>query len=612
MSPLPSSRRSSRALLLAALAATLPTALAAQSSGSTSTPVGNFGPTGPTSAPTSGASPIAPQPTGGVTASPLATASGAPTLNSTNNGSAAISGLTSAGIQQDDTRFTQPTTSLLQDQRSGIRAAPYGSAMFSVAPAAPNSTLIDPSYQLKPGDQVSLAMWGLVDQNITATVDTAGNIVVPGVGPVNVSGVPANQVNSVVQQAASSVYKNSVQLYATPSTVGVTNVYVAGQATKPGSYSGAANDNLITYLQRAGGPQFERGSYRDILIKRKGQTIGQLDLYAFLINGTLPDVRLREGDMIVIGPQHPIVTVTGDVRAPFTFEFAGQTATGSELIYYTRPDPSVTNVAVLGIRNNKPTNFYMPLSQFSNFVLSDGDRVRFQSDVRSDTYVVTVEGAFEGSSTFTVARGARLGSVLSQLHYDPQADFSVIHLQRVSVALTQKQLLDESLARLQKVMYTTPSPTPDIAQARSVDALALQNYITQARAVMPPGLVALPPQGPERDNVMLEPDDQIVIPFRSEVISVGGEVVVPQSLIWRPGKDALWYVKTAGGFSQRAKKSGLLVIRADGTTHNGGPVLPGDRVLAPPKAGSVVFELIKDITSILSGFGIAAAAVTRF
>ena len=520
----------------------------------------------------------------------------------------ALTGATSAVTLQEDQRLSQPATTLLQDQRSGRRATPFGSDLFTTTGPTGTSGVLDPNYVIKPGDRVSVTMWGLVNNSQELAVDPNGNIVVPGAGPVHVSDLPASMVDAKVKEAVTEVYRNTVQVYAAPVSATTVQVFVTGAVRRPGAYAGGGSDSVVTFLQRAGGPDPDRGSFRNIEIKRDGNTVAVADLYTFLLTGTLPDVRLRGGDVIVVGPQGPIVSVTGEARAPYSFEFTATTSTGAELLRAARPRPEVTHVSVLGTRNGKPENHYLTIAEFASLPLMDSDRVRFETDAKSDTFVIRVEGANNSQSSYTVPRGTTLGSILSKIEFDPYADRSVVHLRRTSVAQTQKELLNESLARLEKAIYTTPNPTPSVATSRAVDTGGLETFIERARQVVPQGVVALP-AGADANSVLLEPDDVIVIPYQSQVVVVGGEVNLPQSLIFSSGHNADDYVMMAGGFTPRSNRGQVLVIRQDGSAHIGGAVLPGDRVLVPPKVASSTFELVRDVTTILYQIGIAAAAV---
>jgi protein involved in polysaccharide export with SLBB domain len=451
----------------------------------------------------------------------------------------------------------------------------------------------------------------MINETFTLILDGRGNVTLPNVGPVNLAGIRSADVNTKIQAAASTVYQTTVQVYATAVGVGEIKVFVTGPVTKPGSHSATSDDSVVTYLQRAGGVDADRGSYRHISVRRNNRVIAIADLYAFLLNGDLPDVTLRSGDTIVVGQQGPIVSVSGDARAPYTFEFYDTSGNGAELFRFARPRPEVTHVSILGTRDGKPFNAYVTRAEFESVQLMDGDRVRFEADAPSDTFIVRVEGANKGPSAYTVNRGDMLGSLIKQLQIDPLADQPMIHLRRVSVAENQRQLLQDSLDRLEKVVLTTPASSPAVAQARAAEADGLQKFIARARTVEPGGLVSLPDDA-DLDQVLLEPDDVIVIPFRTQTVSVGGEVEIPQTMLWTPGKSAKDYVTRAGGYGNRAKVSDTLIIHPDGSTQRGGIVRAGDRILVPPKVGGEILPLIKDLTQVLYQIGVAGLAVTRF
>ncbi|MDQ2860188.1 MAG: polysaccharide biosynthesis/export family protein, partial [Pseudomonadota bacterium] len=445
---------------------------------------------------------------------------------------------------------TPTATTLLQYQNAGIRPAPFGSQLFTGGnvTAAPTN-VVDPTYILKPGDQVNITLWGSVpDSNSTAVIDTNGNVFVPGVGPVKLGGLPASRVDAVVKAAAAVVYRNQVHIYAAPVTTVPITVFVTGPAVAPGPYAGLGSDSVIAFLQRAGGIDPNLGSYRNITVLRGGQTIAHMDLYEFLRTGHMMPLSLHNNDTIVVGQQGPVVAVSGVARAPFTFELAGPSGRGEEILYYARPRPEVNYVALLGFRNAQPLNDYVSVHDFARLPLMDGDRVGFSADAIADSVVVQVTGAYQGPAAYVVPKNTTLGAMLARIPMDALADRRWIHLQRVSAAFSQKQLLSESLARLQKAVYTQPAPTAALVTSNAAQATAIQQYITYASQIQPIGDVAFPP-GVDLNQVSLEPDDVIVIPYRSQVVSIGGEVTEAQALLYQPGLTARAYVQKAGGFN---------------------------------------------------------------
>ncbi len=531
-----------------------------------------------------------------------------------NAGASAVgAGSTPSAVIQDDQRGSERNArTLRQDQVSGTRPAPFGAELFSQQPGRSGTAAgtADPNHVVQPGDSIAVTTYGLVNQAARLPVDSEGNVALPNVGPVRIAGTPASQVNDVIGAAASEVYQPTVQVYATMADAGEIQVFVAGPVLEPGGHDGSSQSAIIGFLQLAGGIDPDRGSYRNIVVRRGGQTIGSIDLYDFLLNGEMSGVSLSNGDVIVVGQQGPIVSVSGDARSAYTFEFANRSATGGELLRYARPRPEVTHVSILGTRNGVPFNDYVTREEFSGVELLDGDRVRFEADAPSDTFIVRVVGAHTGPSAYVVDRGDYLGPLLTQIPLDPLADTPMIHLERQSVAQTQRILLQENLARLERAIYTAPSSSPASAQARAAQANSLGAFIARARLVEPRGLVAFPDDA-DLQSVLLEPDDVIVIPYATQTVIVAGEVELPQTLLWTPGNDARDYVRRSGGFTNLANRSDTLVIRPDGSVQRGGAVRAGDRILVPPKAPGQTLQFIRDITQIFAQVGIAAAAVFR-
>jgi protein involved in polysaccharide export with SLBB domain len=256
-----------------------------------------------------------------------------------------------------------------------------------------------------------------------------------------------------------------------------------------------------------------------------------------------------------------------------------------------------------------PVTSYQPLEAFAAQPVADGDRIRFEADVRAQQLAVRVEGAHDGPSVFTVQRGATVGQVLAMVQIDPLADQNAIYLRRDSVRRTQKQMLDDSLRRLERAALTAPMRTPGEADARSQEAAFITQFVERARSIEPLGIVTL--AGQDRNRVLLEPDDVIVIPEYSQVVTIAGEVQAPQSILHRSTRVGD-YIRAAGGFTPKADRGHILVLRADGGIREDGRVQPGDRVLVLPKMDSKVFELVKDFTQILYQIAIAARAVDGF
>jgi protein involved in polysaccharide export with SLBB domain len=201
----------------------------------------------------------------------------------------------------------------------------YGDSLFRQVPStyAPlREVNVTPGYLLGPGDQLVLRIWGQVNLNAQLTVDRAGSIYLPQVGEIHVAGLPFAQVREHIHDAVGHIYK-SFDLDVQMGQLRSIQVFVVGQARRPGTYTLSSLSTLVTALFATGGPAVQ-GSLRDIELRRNGQTITHFDLYDLLIFGDMSkDASLLSGDVIYIPPVGAQVAISGNVRIPAIFELKG-------------------------------------------------------------------------------------------------------------------------------------------------------------------------------------------------------------------------------------------------------------------------------------------------
>jgi protein involved in polysaccharide export with SLBB domain len=225
-------------------------------------------------------------------------------------------------------RPSPPTEFQLLVRGSVGRMLPiYGDSLFRQVPTtfAPlRNVNVTPDYVLGPGDQLLIRVWGQVNFNAQVTVDRSGSVYIPQVGEIHVAGLPYSQLHDHLQDAVSHIYK-SFSLDVQMGQLRSIQVFVVGQARRPGSYTLSSLSTLVTALFATGGPSVQ-GSLRDIQVRRNGQTVTHFDLYDLLLLGDMSkDVALLPGDVIFIPPVGPQVAVSGSVRVPAIYEFKAQT-----------------------------------------------------------------------------------------------------------------------------------------------------------------------------------------------------------------------------------------------------------------------------------------------
>lgn len=500
----------------------------------------------------------------------------------------------------------QPPQSL--PQLAGQLPPPFGANLFAGAFQAERGDGLTPDYVLAPGDRVAVRLWGAVTVDEVSVVDAQGNLFIPNVGPVKVAGTRAGNLDAVVRSKVGSVYTQNVEVYVNVLTATPVSVYVTGPVLRPGQYSGLPTDSILSFVHRAGGIDPERGSYRKIRVLRANREIARVDLYRFLREGQVPNLRLADGDVILVEPQGLTVVVDGSARNPFRFEFAGQEALGAEIVDVTRPLASASHVAVSGNRVSGPFSAYVPIADFRSQRLRDGDRVRFEADELAQVIDISVEGSYLGPSFYAVRRDATLRELLDHIAVDPvSADTAAVYIRRKSVVRQQKDVLDEALRRLEQVVYTAPASSDGEANIRIKEAELVSQFVQRARQVQPQGKVVVS-EGGRLADVRLEDGDVIVIPQKSDLVVIGGEVLIPQAVVYSSSLGVKDYIARAGGFTDRGDPGRIVVMHPNGAValEASGEVKPGDQVLVMPKVETKNMQFVKDVTQILYQIAVAA------
>lgn len=204
----------------------------------------------------------------------------------------------------------------------------YGADLFRKTPStfAPVDLAPVPAdYVIGPGDELRIRIWGQMSLQSNVRVDRSGEIYLPQVGQIHVAGLAFSELDSHLRQAIGRVYHN-FDLTVDIGQIRAIQIYVSGQARRPGVYTVSSLSTLADALFASGGPSVQ-GSLRAIELRRGGAVVTQFDLYDLLIRGDkTKDAKLLPGDVIFIPPVGPQVAVFGSVRNPAIYELRPQEA----------------------------------------------------------------------------------------------------------------------------------------------------------------------------------------------------------------------------------------------------------------------------------------------
>ncbi|NDV89757.1 polysaccharide export protein [Alteromonas sp. 345S023] len=518
----------------------------------------------------------------------------------------------------------EPTISTVFPTQQAMENPPFAANLFIGGFESERSSGLNDNYSIAPGDKISIWIWGAVNYSSVVTVDNQGNIFIPNIGPIQIANTPAGSVNQTVTQKIRQVYTNDVNVYVNLLTSTPVSIYVSGPVLRPGQYAGLASDSVLYYLKRAGGVDFRRGSFRQIDVIRNGNIIATADLYAFFRDGKLPGVSFKDGDTILVRPIGNTIVVGTGARNSFTFEFSQEELNGGVVNYFARPGEFASHASVAGVREGKQFARYLTIEEFEALPLQPGDAVEYVADNEPQIYRINVAGAFAGASQLMVDKGTRLLDILDHIEADTTlSDTQNIFLLRESVAEKQKEIIEQGLQRLERSMYTAPISSTGEGAIRAQEAQLVADFITRARQVEPQGRVVVSENG-DIANILLEPNDTIVIPEVTDLIHIGGEVMLPQSVVFNPDATTEDYIAWAGGFTERAEDERILVIRKNGnvafTQLNEGSLLfsdnnphlaPGDQIIVLPAIDTKLLQAVKDITQIVYQIAVAANVATN-
>jgi protein involved in polysaccharide export with SLBB domain len=296
----------------------------------------------------------------------------------------------------------------------------YGVNLFRNLPStfAPlNMVPVTPDYVVGPGDELLIQMWGQVTLNGRFRVDRSGSIFVPQVGSVHVAGVKFEQMHDFLRSQVERVFKN-FDLNVNLGQLRSIQVFVVGQARRPGSYTISSLSTLTNALFATGGPT-PQGSLRHIQLKRGGKVVVEFDLYDLLQRGDKSkDEQLLPGDVIYIPPVGPQVAVAGSVHAPAIYELKSPDATTIGDVLELAA--GVTNVAsgqkvrlerVDERRRRSMTE--IPLdAQGKSTVMQDGDLLELDAVVSQYKDAVTLRGNVATPGRYTWKPGLRVRDLL--------------------------------------------------------------------------------------------------------------------------------------------------------------------------------------------------------
>ncbi|SOZ38295.1 polysaccharide biosynthesis/export family protein [Cupriavidus neocaledonicus] len=497
------------------------------------------------------------------------------------------------------------------DYTANMASDAFGAQLFTGAFSRDSASVFNPSHVISVGDRIQLRIWNGYNVDTVLTVDAGGNIVLPEIGPFRVQGITNGNLQTAVGNALRRVFASKVSIYASLLAAQPVRVYVTGAVRRPGMYDGTSSDSVLRYLDQAGGIDPDRGSFLDVAIKRGNQTLEVVNLYDFLLKGDLTSRQLNNGDVIFVQSRKKTVKVSGLAENAKRFEFLGEQARLDQIVRLAKPLPEATNVRVVRNTGTVRNVEYFPISQGNQIDLRNGDEIEFTADKRPGTITVRVEGEHTGPQEYVLPYGSRMGQLLSQVHFTQESDSESIQLFRQSVKARQKTLLGATLKSLESSVLTARSGTAEEAQLRKEEAALVLQWVERAKKIEPSGQTLIA-KSTARNDLLLENGDILRVPVKDGLVLVSGEVLFPNAVAYDKSLDLDDFIQQAGGFSQNADTSRIIIAHRDGSFSDGkkdDAVKAGDEIMVLPKVDFKTRQFAKDVFQILYQIAISAKVV---
>ena len=301
-------------------------------------------------------------------------------------------------------------------------------------------------------------------------------------------------------------------------------VNIMGEVSVPGTYSLSAFSTVFHALYRAGGVN-KIGSLRGIKLVRNGKTIENLDVYEFIMKGKMnDDIRLQEGDVIIVNPYESLVEIVGKVKRPMYYEMK-PTETVANLLEYAggfTGDSYKKAIRLIRKSGREHQVFNVDEMDYSVFRLDDGDLVTVDAVLDRFENKVEISGAVYRSGLYQLDGEV---NTVKQLIKKAEGLRGDAFLNRVLLDREHEDLSHEIIA---------------------IDLNGLLN-----------GTVA---------DIPLQKDDHLYIPSvndlkEEETVSIYGEVLNPGTFLYSDKMTIEDLVVQAGGLREAAATTRVSVTR---------------------------------------------------
>lgn len=289
----------------------------------------------------------------------------------------------------------------------------YGHDIFDTQELTfePNANMATPkNYRLGPGDEVIIDIWGASEDNIRQEISPDGSIIISQLGPVHLNGMTVTEANNHIRNIFARKYAGvgtETDISLTLGNIRSIQVDVMGEVLLPGTFRLSPFSNVFHALYNAGGIN-EIGSMRNIEVLRNGKRIANVDFYDYLFKGRdTGNIRLQEGDVIIVPPYSELISAEGNVKRPMYYELKKDESLAKLLEYAGGFAGNAYSdlVRIERLNGSEKQILTVDKTQFPSYLLQDGDVVTIGAVTDKYSNKVELKGAVNRPGTYAIGGG---------------------------------------------------------------------------------------------------------------------------------------------------------------------------------------------------------------
>jgi len=527
----------------------------------------------------------------------------------------------------EETEYKEIQTSTLKDE-AGCSGCIFGYDFFNSTPttfALSSNVPIPTDYTLGPGDKILVEFFGTNSEKQEGYISRLGTFNLPLLGPISLAGLKFSKAEELIKKRASQELIGT-EVYLSLSEMRSINVYVVGAAYKPGTYTVSSLASLTNVILASGGPS-QQGSLRNIQVKRNGSLVNSYDFYDLILKGdTSKDIRLQESDAVFFPLLEDKIQVDGSVQRPGFYEIKKGESIGDILSYAgigNKQDLKIQFGRYNKNRKGREVQMLQYTDATKKTMLLNGDSINVVSSLGIEPMHIEIRGQVLYPGFYDISVGDTILSVINKAGgLTDQAYPEASVFTRLAVAEQQKNSYSKNADNLEKTLIDSTS-SGNMIDGQSY--LAISAFIDRLREFEPIGrqVVAVDTYTLNSDpkyNFEMQNGDKLIIPKRTSVINVVGEVLNSTTHIFDQDLSVQDYIDLSGGVTEGADLSKIFVIMPNGQAHIykqrlfqadiSNSLLPGSTIVISRNPDPFNWlQLTSIITPVLSDLAVSAAAI---